>query len=332
MKIGMLFSGYGSQFVGMAKELYDESRIIQEYFEEASNCLGINFVKLCFASSDVELAKIVHAYPALFLVGVSTSLMIKEELGLNINYVAGHGIGEYGALCFAGGISFPDGLYLIAKLAHYYVQVRYELDLKSGIVKGISTRKLQQICKEQSSKDHCAQIAIYEREKEHIITGHASTVDIIIQRLESEGSYKVKKIDTLEGFHTPILEQLFEQIQIYLNKVDFKDLKIPLITNVNGKFIQDAKKAQDAVMHQIIKPIYWSTVLKQFADVDLIIVPSPSKSLVIELKSYYPNKIIVGIDSKSDIEKLKEIVNKLNESSVANFQSSDSLKVDEKNE
>ena len=67
MKVGMLFPGYGSQFVGMGKELYDDSRIIQEYFEEAANCLNINFVKLCFAASDAELARMENAYPALFL-------------------------------------------------------------------------------------------------------------------------------------------------------------------------------------------------------------------------------------------------------------------------
>ena len=75
MKMGILFPGYGSQFVGMGKELYDASRIMQENFEEASICLNNNFVKLCFASSDAELSKIEHAYPALFL----TSFSIAES-------------------------------------------------------------------------------------------------------------------------------------------------------------------------------------------------------------------------------------------------------------
>ena len=79
MKIALLFPGYGSQFVGMGKELYDEYRIVQEYFEEASHVLNNNFVKLCFASSDVELSKMVNAYTSLFLVGSISLCSAKRE-------------------------------------------------------------------------------------------------------------------------------------------------------------------------------------------------------------------------------------------------------------
>ena len=79
MKIGMMFPGYGSQFAGMTKELYDESRLVQEYFEEASNCLNVNFVKLCFASSDVELGQIPDAYTANFLASCALAALLKSE-------------------------------------------------------------------------------------------------------------------------------------------------------------------------------------------------------------------------------------------------------------
>src|SRR5206468_1601039 len=107
---------YGSQFVGMGKDLYDQSRIMQEYFEEASNCLNINFVKLCFASSDAELARAEHAYPALFLVSCALHALIKEQ-GVQANIVAGYNQGEFSAVYAAGGINFPDGLYLLSKYA-----------------------------------------------------------------------------------------------------------------------------------------------------------------------------------------------------------------------
>ena len=77
MKCALIFPGYSSQYVGMGKELYDEYRIVQEYFEEASNCSNINFVKLCFASSDIELAKLTNAYMALFLIGSSVFALLK---------------------------------------------------------------------------------------------------------------------------------------------------------------------------------------------------------------------------------------------------------------
>src|SRR5262245_26836049 len=119
MKIALLFPGYGSQFVGMGKELYDEYRIVQEYFEEASNCLNVNFVKLCFASSDVELGKMVNAYTSLFLIGASVYAVLKES-GIEVDIVAGYNNGENAALFAAHCFSLPDGLYLLNKFCSFY--------------------------------------------------------------------------------------------------------------------------------------------------------------------------------------------------------------------
>lgn len=311
MKIGMLFPGYGSQFVGMGKELYDNSRIVQEYFEEASNCLGINFVKLSFASSDVELSKITHAYPALFLVSVSAAAMV-TQLGLPIHCVAGYGLGEFGAMCIAQVLNFPDGLYLLTKLSQFYTNIREELDAKSIIINGLSARKLKAICEESSSGKCNAHIAIYENKTEHIVSGHADAVDAVAEGASEAGADKPQEVESAEGFHTPLLNDLVEQLRIYLTKVDFKDPQIPVITNIDGKEVCRAKKAQDAVMRQIVEPVYWNNVIKQFADMDVIIVPAPSKILVEELKTWYPDKKIVGLETMADFETVKNMVTELN--------------------
>jgi len=119
MKVALLFPGYGSQYVGMGKEVYDEYRIVQEYFEEASNCLNVNFVKLCFASSDTEIGVAASAYTSIFLVSSALYAIIKQE-GIVPALVAGYNIGEYSSLFAAGSITFPDGLYLLNKLALFH--------------------------------------------------------------------------------------------------------------------------------------------------------------------------------------------------------------------
>ncbi len=93
MKKVILFPGYGSQYVGMAKELYDESRIMQEYFEEAANCLDTNFVKLCFASSDADVTQAPAAYTSIFLVSCSIYSLIKDR-GIVADLVTGYNTGE----------------------------------------------------------------------------------------------------------------------------------------------------------------------------------------------------------------------------------------------
>ncbi len=308
MKIGMLFPGYSSQFVGMGKELYDNSRIVQEYYEEASNCLSINFVKLCFASSDAELAKIANAYPALFLVGASTAAMLRDHFpDMQISCVAGYGIGEYSALSAAQVLTLPDGLYLLSKLSQFYSAMREELDAKSVAVNGLTSRKLEQLCEEQTkASDGSAHIAVYENKNEHIVSGNCDAVDALADSANDAGASKVKDVRSEEGFHTPLLQDLAAQLKVYLTKVDFKEPQIPVVTGINGKEASRAHKVQDAIIRQIMEPIQWNTVLKQFAETDMILIPAPSKALVAELIALYPGKIILGIDTMADIGALHE--------------------------
>lgn len=303
----MLFPGYSSQFVGMGKELYDNSRIVQEYYEEASNCLSINFVKLCFASSDAELSKIPNAYPALFLVGASTAAMIKDlHPNMEISFVAGHGVGEYGALSAASVLNLPDGLYLLSKLSQFYGAMREDLDAKSVMVNGLTAKKLEQLCQELEAGEGSAHIAVYENKSGHIVSGTSDAVDALADSASEAGAGKVKAVGVEEGFHTPLLQDVAAQLKIYLTKVDFNNPQIPVVTGINGKSVYVAKKAQDAIIRQIVEPIHWNSVLKQFADMDMILVPAPSKALVAELTALYPEKIILGIDTMADIEALAE--------------------------
>src|SRR3989304_8586419 len=163
MKIIMLFPGYGSQFVGMAKELYDESRTVQEYFEEASNCLNVNFVKLCFASSDIELSKMPSAYTATFLVSSSLVTLLKQE-GIVPNAVAGYNLGEYSAIYAASGFSFPDGLYLLNKLATFYQESLEGLEGIALKVTGLPTKTIEDFCYKASRGDQRVYVLIYNNE------------------------------------------------------------------------------------------------------------------------------------------------------------------------
>lgn len=308
MNIGMLFPGYSHQFVGMGKELYDNSRTVQEYFEEASNCLGLNFVKLCFASSDAELAKVEHAYPALFLTGASLAQMIKEICPeAEINTIAGHGVGQYAALHAAGALSLPDGLYLLSKFAQFYSDIRDGLQAKTVAVNGLTERQLKQLIKDQEAEEQLAYIAGIEAERQ-LVSGHVEAVDALAEAAQAAGSRKCKSVNSIEGFNTPLLQNVAEQLRIYLTKVDFKDPEIELYSNVDGKLIDCAEKAEDDVIRQIVMPHHWKKVLKQCADNDMILIPGPSKALVAELSRLYPEKMVLGIETQADIEYLQTLL------------------------
>ena len=115
MRTALLFPGHGAQRVGMVKEFYNNSRAVQELFEQASHCLDINFIRLCFASSDAELSRVENAFPALFLMQCAVVKYLQEQ-GVSYDAVAGCDVGSYAAAYAAGSLTLPDGLYLLSKL------------------------------------------------------------------------------------------------------------------------------------------------------------------------------------------------------------------------
>src|ERR1700733_12339066 len=187
MKIALLFPGYGSQFVGMGKDLYDEYRIVQEYFEEASNCLNNNFVKLCFASSDSELGKMVNAYTALFLLGCSTYAVLKEN-GIEPDVVTGYNDGESAALFAAGCFSLPDGLYLLSKMCSFYQEHIDAMDVDAIRITNVSTKQIEDACERVSGAEGKAFIAIYNSPTDHIVAGNRNQLSEIKDSIDAPGT------------------------------------------------------------------------------------------------------------------------------------------------
>jgi [acyl-carrier-protein] S-malonyltransferase len=306
MKVALLFPGYGSQFVGMAKELYDESRVIQEYFEEASNCLNINFVKLCFASSDAELSKMANAYTAIFLTSSSIAALLKEE-GIIPHVIAGYNLGEYAAICAAQGITHPDGLYLLNKFATFYQEATASLDAKAIQIKGIDAAQLTALCKHVSQDPLNAQIIIYNADDDHVVSGHGAAIDTL-RELIHQHQCKVTELPFEVGLHMQAMEQIVAQLNMHLEKVDFKDLTIPLINGVDANILVAGDQVKAHVLDQIYRPVLWRAVMEQLHDADLILEAGPGSVLSTMAKTKYPDKMIMSINKRTDIDEVKKIL------------------------
>lgn len=308
MKIGMLFPGYGSQFVGMGKELYDESRVMQEYFEEAFNCLNVNFVKLCFASSDAELSKMSNAYVAIFLVSSALQALLKEE-GINADIVAGYNLGEYAALHAAGGISFPDGLYLLNKYANFYQEALVGLDAGVMRVQGISIKELAALCKKISSDDeHKVAIAIYNGDADNVISGHTTALDQLRSQLANEDQVTCTDLPIEVGLHSDLMNPVKQALAIYLEKVDFKGLNMPLICTTDVCFLETGEQVRARIVEHIDTPVKWTKVIDELNDCDIIVEVGPGSALSTMAKEKYPDKMIVSINKRSDVQDLKKIL------------------------
>ncbi len=309
-KIGMIFPGYGSQFVGMCKELYDSSRLIQEYFEEASICLDNNLIKICFASSDAEIAKMQNAVTSIFVTSTAIVTLLKEE-GIQPDIVAGYNTGEFAAAVTARGLSFPDGLYLLNKYALAYQELMPEIgEVNLMRITGLATADLELVCKLVGEElSSTVPVVIYHGENENIIAGFSHATEVVCQRLAQEyKKIRVKPADLEIGLHCALMKSVVTRLLMYVEKVDFHAMEIPLIANTTAVVIQTGDELREQLIGSINHPLLWTQLLEQFADCDILIEIGPNTTLQKQLQERYPDKVIRTINKPEDVVELKNLL------------------------
>jgi [acyl-carrier-protein] S-malonyltransferase len=310
MKIGILFPGYGSQYIGMAKELYDDSRIVQEYFEEASQCLDTNFVKLCFASSDTELSRIDNAYTSVFLISSALYAVLKQY-GITPWCVAGYNQGEFCAIYAAGGFTFPDGLYLLSKYALLYGQLLSNSDVNGIRISGIPFDPLNTLCQKISKPDREVHIAIENLPQEHIVMGHPAAIELVREHVMEHPEVEIYDAEAELGLHAPCMEPIVSSLKTYCEKVDFKDLNYPLVTNTQASLVTQGNEVKAAALKQLETMVQWSDCMKQYAECDLIIEMGPGSTLTTLAKKIYPDKLCISLNTKEDFKELERLLQSL---------------------
>jgi [acyl-carrier-protein] S-malonyltransferase len=306
MKIGMIFPGQGSQVLGMGKELYDRERIIQEYFEEASGCLDQNFVRLCFASSERELRETVNAQTSIFLVSASIYALIKERYNIIPSIVAGHSSGEYAAIFAAGGMSFADALYLLKKRALFMEEATKKIEGGMLAVLGMPYEKVKALCEQYddpSGNVRVAEIVNYNAPEQFVISATIPELKAIEQEIRSVKG-KCIALNVAGAFHSRLMRESEEQFALYMVKVDFKDLSVPLVNNVEASIIHSNEQLKQSLIRQMSSHVLWWPSMQKFQDCDLILEVGPGNKFTKLLKREWPQKQVLTINTPADIEQL----------------------------
>lgn len=308
MKRAFLFPGQGAQVVGMGKDIYEKYEEARKIYDEASKISGIDVKKICFEGPEEELNKTENTQIAI----LTTSLAILEVLkthGIEADIATGLSLGEYGALIYAGMISFEDGIRLIKKRGYYMGNMLPNEEYSMAAIIGLDSSEIEKICKEISDTGKFIVPANYNCNVQTAISGESSAIDEAIEKLKEAGAKRAIKLKTSGPFHTIKLERAKEAYSKELQNVDFKLGNVKVIKNIDGAFYNANDNIKEILSNHIISPVRFDKAIQLMRDEN-----------VEEYVEIGPGKTLTGFVKKEDreaktfninnLETLEEYLNK----------------------
>lgn len=279
-RLAYIFPGQASQYAGMGRDLAEKYAAAREVFEEADAALGFSISEMCFNGSAEELQLTENTQPAILTVSVAAFRAMLAEGFPQAHFVAGHSLGEYSALVAAGALSLSDAVRTVRARGRYMQEA---VPLGSGAmaaVMGAELGQLMEICTEAAEGDVCTPANINSA-NQIVIAGHASAVDRAIALLKERGIKRAIKLKVSAPFHCALMNPAQERLAEDLEKLEFHDLQMPLVTNVDAAAITDGAEARDALVRQVSSPVRWRESIELLSQegVETFVEAGPGKVL-----------------------------------------------------
>lgn len=270
-----IFPGQGSQYPGMAKDIYENDKTAQEYFNRANDILGFSITDIMFNGSDEELKRTDVTQPAIFLHSV---IMAKCMSDFAPDMVAGHSLGEFSALVSSGAIDFEAGLELVATRAR---AMQKACEITPGImaaVIGAEPRLIEDIC---SKIDGTVVPANYNSDNQIVISGSVDAVNEACIKLKESGARRTLPLSVGGAFHSPLMQYAAEELSLAIERVPFKEPMCPIYQNVTALSSTDPAEIKANLLSQLTSPVRWSQTIRNMAadGADTFIEIGPGKVL-----------------------------------------------------
>lgn len=249
-----VFPGQGAQFVGMGKDLYENSPLAKEMFEKANEILGFRITDLMFEGTDEDLKQTKVTQPAVFL----HSVILAKTLGDSFKpeMVAGHSLGEFSALVAANALSFEDGLKLVYKRA-LAMQKACEMNPSTmAAVLALPDEKVEEVC--ASITDQVVVPANYNCPGQVVISGSNEGIDKACELLLAAGAKRALKLKVGGAFHSPLMEPAKIELSEAINNTTFNTPICPVYQNVTTVAETNPETIKANLIAQLTAPVKWT--------------------------------------------------------------------------
>jgi [acyl-carrier-protein] S-malonyltransferase len=253
-----VFPGQGAQFVGMGKDLYEQSELAKELFEKANDILGFRITDIMFNGTDEDLKQTNVTQPAIFL----HSVILAKALGNSFEpeMVAGHSLGEFSALVSAGALSFEDGLRLVAARANAMQKACEVQPSTMAAILGLDDFTVEDICQRVSD---VVVPANYNCPGQLVISGTIAGVDHACELLLAAGAKRALKLNVGGAFHSPLMEVARVELEAAIVATEIKSPVCPVYQNIDAKPYTDPESIKANLISQLTGPVKWTQTMQR---------------------------------------------------------------------
>jgi [acyl-carrier-protein] S-malonyltransferase len=255
-----IFPGQGSQSVGMGKALSQASAAAREVFQEVDDALGISLFRLMTEGPEDQLMLTENAQPAIMANAIATLRVLEREGGVNLadkgDYVAGHSLGEYTALCAAGAFDLSTTAKLL-KLRGAAMQSATPVGIGAmAALLGADIEKAQALADAAAQGEVCT-VANDNDPSQVVVSGHKGAIERAIEMVKDFGIKRGVLLPVSAPFHCPLMQPAADAMAAALSDVALSAPLLPVFANVMAAPVADADQIRTLLVQQVTGRVRW---------------------------------------------------------------------------
>ncbi|WP_294488543.1 ACP S-malonyltransferase [uncultured Ruminococcus sp.] len=300
-----LFSGQGSQYVGMAKELCDKYPAAKAVFDKASEVLGYDIAAIAFDGPEEELNKTINSQPAIMACSLAAFEAAKAE-GIEFDGVAGHSLGEYAAMVAAGVVTIEDGFKLIKARASAMQKAAESAEGSMYAIIGLDASEVEKVCEEVEG--YVVPVN-YNSSAQTVIAGDTAACEAAAAKF-TEMKKRAVKLNVASAFHSKLMQPAADEFIDAAKEIDFKAAEKDFYSNVLGEKLTDFTNMPEMLAKHIVSPVKFTSELAEMekAGYENFIELGPNKVLTGLVKKTLKGKNAVNIENEATLSKALESV------------------------
>lgn len=294
-----VFPGQGSQYCGMAKDIYENYPEARTLMDRANEILGYRITDIMFHGSGEDLRQTRYTQPAVFLHSISVATLLGSNRS---GMTAGHSLGEYTALCYAGAMHFDDAIRIVAKRGELMQNAGTLNPGTMAAIIGMSDEALESLLAEAQSSG-IVQAANVNSPGQVVISGDIEAVRKAVQLAPSMGARTVKELVVSGAFHSPLMKPAEEELKTSLDEITINDSRIPVCMNVVAQPVTSADEIRKNLVLQLTSPVRWAQSITAMiaGGITSFTEIGPQKVLQGLIKRIDRSVTIDGVDSAGQI-------------------------------